>query len=208
MGKKIYLSPPHITQREKELLNKAFDSNWISSTGPSLIEFEEKMSKYLDVSSSCAVSSGTSALHLALRVLGIDKNDIVLCPSLTFVASANAILYQGAQPIFIDSDPKLWTIDFQSLETAIIRYKPKALLTVDIYGQSCDYDELNFLCKKYNLFLVEDAAEALGSTYKGKRCGSFGDISIISFNGNKIITTSGGGLLSSQNDDYIKRMNQ
>ena len=151
------------------------------------------------------MSSGTASLHLALKIIGVETGDTILCPSLTFAASANVILYENAIPVFVDVNSEHWTLDIDILEKAIKQFNPKALIAVDIYGQSCDYDELSFLCKKYNLFLIEDAAEALGSTYKKRKCGSFGDIGVISFNGNKIITTSGGGLLTSQNDDYIKK---
>jgi len=194
-----------MTYFEKELLNKAFDSNWISPNGPDIDIFENNISKYLRTESSCALSSGTAALHLALNILGVKKNDIVLCSSLTFIASANSIIYQGAKPVFIDSDPKHWTLDLQSLETAMIKYKPKVLISVDIYGQSCNYKEIVYLCNKYHVLLIEDAAESLGSEYYKTKCGSFGDIGIISFNGNKIITTSSGGLLTSNNINYVKR---
>lgn len=201
----IYLSPPDYSEDERHFVYQALKSNWIAPTGPCLTEFENRMTDYIKIKSACALSSGTSALHLALIILGIKKNDIVLCPSFTFTASANVILYQGATPVFIDSDPKYWTIDTEALEKAIIQYKPKALISVDIYGQSCDYDRVVFLCKKYNIFLIEDSAEALGSKYKNINCGNFGDISILSFNGNKIMTTGGGGMLLSNNTNYVKR---
>ena len=148
---------------------------------------------------------GTAALHLALRVLGVGSNDKVICPTMTFAASANVILYQNAIPVFIDIDPKYWTIDLNALEMAIKKTKPKVLITVDLYGQSCDYDNINFLCEKYNVLTIEDAAEALGGFYKKTKLGNFGDISIVSFNGNKIITTSGGGMIFSKNKSYIQK---
>ena len=205
MKNKIFLSPPDVNSLEKNSLIDAFESNWIAPLGPNVDLFEEEVSDYLDIKSGCALSSGTAALHLALIILGIKKNDIVLCSSLTFAASANAILYQGAQPIFIDSDPSTWTIDIASLEKAIKKFKPKVLIAVDLYGQSCDYDLIADLCNKYKVLVIEDAAEAFGSDYKGKKCGTFGDIGILSFNGNKIITTSGGGMLVSKNEDYVNR---
>ncbi len=190
---------------EKKLLNRAFDSNWIAPIGPQIDSFEDEVSDYINIKSSCALSSGTAALHLAVKILGISKNDFVLCPSLTFSATANVIMYENANPIFIDSDPKHWTFDISILERAILKYKPKAIITVDLYGQSCDYDTLIDICKKYNVHVIEDAAEAMGSTYKGKKLGSFGSVGVLSFNGNKIITTSGGGMLLSQNEEYIKK---
>ena len=205
MNNRIYLSPPHLSAQEKELFTEAFDSGWIAPLGPHVDAFEQEISDYLNMQNSCALSSGTAALHLALRILGIKEGDKVLCPSLTFAASANVILYENAIPIFVDVDPKYWTIDLISLEDAIKKYKPKAFIAVDLYGQSCDYDIITDLCEKNNVILIEDAAEALGSEYKNQKCGSFGRIGILSFNGNKIITTSGGGMLISQNEEYIKK---
>ena len=205
MNNRIYLSPPHMSVQEKILLMEAYDSNWIAPLGPNVDAFEQEMADYLDVKNGCALSSGTAALHLALRILGITQGDIVLCPSLTFAASANVILYEKAQPIFIDSDPNTWLMDLTACEKAMKKYKPKALISVDLYGQSCDYDAIIDLCEKHNVLLIEDAAEALGADYKGKKCGSFGKMGILSFNGNKIITTSGGGMLVSNNEDYVKK---
>ena len=190
---------------EKKYLEDAFDSNWIAPLGPHVDGFENEMASYLNVGYATALNSGTASLHLALRILGIKKDDKVLCPSLTFAASANAILYESAQPIFVDSDPNTWVLDLVACEKAIKMYKPKALISVDLYGQSCDYDAIKDLCEKYNVLLIEDAAEALGADYKGKKCSSFGEMGILSFNGNKIITTSGGGMLVSNNKDYVKK---
>jgi pyridoxal phosphate-dependent aminotransferase EpsN len=163
------------------------------------------MAEYLGVKHAAALCSGSSALHLALIIAGIKEGDRVLCPSLTFSASANVILYEKAQPIFIDSDLITWAIDLAACEKAMQKYKPKALISVDLYGQSCDYDAITDLCEKYNVLLIEDAAEALGADYKGKKCGSFGEMGILSFNGNKIITTSGGGMLVSNNEEYVNK---
>lgn len=201
---RIFLSPPHMGGNEKELLIEAFDSNWIAPIGPHVERFELEISKYLKVKSAAALSSGTAALHLALRLLKLKEGDRILCPSFTFVASANVILYEKCEPIFIDSNPENWTICIDSCEKAIKKYKPKAIIAVDIYGHSCNYDQLIPLCKKYNINLIEDSAEALGSVYNNKKCGTFGDIGIYSFNGNKIITTSGGGMLVSDNEDYVR----
>ena len=199
MGYKIFLSPPHMGDLERNYLLEAFDSNWIAPVGKNIDLFEEETSYYVNRKYALAVNSGTSALHLSLISLGIEKNDVVLCPSFTFAASANVILYQNATPVFIDVNVETWTIDIISLEKAIKKYKPKALITVDLYGQMCNYDKITELCKKYKIFLIEDAAESLGSTYKDIKAGNIGDISIFSFNGNKIITTSSGGMFLTDN---------
>ena len=199
------MSPPYMSSSEKELLVEAFDSNWIAPLGPNVDLFETEIADYIGVNSAAALSSGTAALHLALKSLGLKAGDKVLCSSLTFAASANAILYENCIPVFIDSDPATWNLDVELLEEAIIQHKPKALITVDLYGQSCDYDFIIAVCKKHGVAIIEDSAEALGSEYKGKKCGAFGDISVLSFNGNKIITTSGGGMLLSNNEDYVKK---
>ncbi len=192
-------------EKERKYLTDAFDSNWVAPLGPYINEFENEMASYLNVGYAAALSSGSSGLHLALKIVGIKEGDRVLCPSLTFSASANVILYEKAQPIFVDSDPNTWVMDLAACEKAMQKYKPKACISVDLYGQSCDYDAITDLCKKYNVFLIEDAAEALGADYKGKKCGSFGEMGVLSFNGNKIITTSGGGMLVSNNEDFIKK---
>ena len=191
--------------QEKKLLIEAFDSNWIAPLGPHVDGFEQEITDYIGVDHAAALTSGTAALHLALRIMGVTKGDIVLCPSLTFAASASVILYENATPVFVDVDPAYWTIDLSSLENAIKKYNPKVLIAVDLYGQSCDYDAITDLCEKYNVLLIEDAAEALGAEYKNQKCGSFGQIGILSFNGNKIITTSGGGMLVSNNEDYVNK---
>ena len=192
-------------ESERRLLLKAFDSNWIAPLGPHVDAFEKEMAEYLGMDHVAALSSGTAAIHLALKILSIKENDTVLCPSLTFSASANPILYEKAKPVFIDSHPNTWDLDIELLEKAVIKYSPKALIAVDLYGQSCDYDPIVELCNQYDVALIEDAAEALGSEYKVGKCGTFGRVGILSFNGNKIITTSGGGMLVSNNEDYIKK---
>jgi len=190
---------------ERELLIGAFDSNWIAPLGPQVDAFEKEMTECLSIGHAAALSTGSAALHLALKIVGIKSGDVIFCPSLTFAASANVILYEKAVPVFIDVAPETWTLDLSILEIAFNKYNPKALIAVDLYGQSCDYDSIQSLCKKYNVSLVEDAAEALGSEYKEEKCGVFGEMGILSFNGNKIITTSGGGMLVSDNEDYIKK---
>jgi pyridoxal phosphate-dependent aminotransferase EpsN len=192
-------------ENERKYLTDAFDSNWIAPVGPHVNEFEKEMTEYLGVKHAAALSSGSSALHLALILAGIKEGDRVLCPSLTFSATANVIMYEKAQPIFVDSDPITWVLDLVACEKAMQKYNPKALISVDLYGQSCDYDAITDLCEKYNVLLIEDAAEALGADYKGKKCGSFGRMGILSFNGNKIITTSGGGMLVSNNEEYVNK---
>jgi len=202
---RIYLSPPHLGGGERNLLTEAVDSNWIAPLGPHVDAFEKEMTEYLGIGHAAAMSTGSAALHLALKIVGIKSGDAVLCPSLTFAASANVILYENAVPVFIDASPETWTLNLSVLEIAFKKYKPKAIIAVDLYGQSCDYDSIIELCKKHNVSLIEDAAEALGAEYKGKKCGAFGRMGILSFNGNKIITTSGGGMLLSANEDYIKK---
>ena len=203
--KKIYLSPPNMSSIEKNLLLNAFDSNWIAPLGPEVDKFEKEMSKYLNISGSASLCSGTAGLHLALRILGVGEKDRVICPTLTFAASANVILYEKAIPIFIDVNPETWTLDVHILESVIKKFKPKALLSVDLYGESCDYENITHLCNKYNVSIIQDTAEGLGSEYKGTKLGSQGDIGVLSFNGNKIITTGGGGMLISENQDYVKK---
>ena len=202
---KIYLSPPHMSGEELRLIKEAIKSNWIAPLGPQVDKFEKEMSTYLGVKDAAALSSGTAALHLSLNILGVKKNDYVFCSDLTFVASANAISYLGAIPIFIDSEEKSWNMCPESLEEAFKKFSPKAVIVTDLYGQSADYYEILNICNRYNVPIIEDAAESLGASYGEKKCGSFGEMAILSFNGNKIITTSGGGMLLSNNKNYIKK---
>lgn len=190
---------------EMTLLKNAFDSNWIAPVGDQIDLFENEVAQFTNREFALAVNSGTSALHLALIALGIGENDVVLCPSLTFSASCNIIIYQNAIPVFLDVDTKSWTLDIDTLNVAVKKYKPKALIAVDLYGQICNYDEIYNICKKNGVFIVEDSAESLGSMYKNEKAGSFGDISIFSFNGNKIITTSGGGMLLTDNKEFFDK---
>ena len=202
---KIFLSPPVLCGDEIKYISKAIESNWIAPAGPHVEDFEEKMKKYLNRSYAAALSSGTAALHLALRALNVKKGDIVFCSDLTFVASPNAINYIGAQPVFIDSDLPSWNMCAKSLDKAFKTYLPKAVIVTDIYGQSANYKDLEYICGKYRVPIIEDSAESLGAEYNKKKCGSFGEISILSFNGNKIITTSGGGMILSNNEDHINK---
>lgn len=206
--KRIYLSPPHLDGRERELLIEAFESNWITTLGPHVDAFEQEICQKIGIKHAVALASGTAALHLALLTLGVERRDEVLCSTLTFSASANAITYFGAKPIFIDSDRSTWNMDPALLaeELDACRKKgklPKAVIVVDIYGQCADYDPIIETCAKYNIPIIEDAAEALGATYNGTFAGKFGVMGIFSFNGNKIVTTSGGGMLVSDNGKYI-----
>jgi pyridoxal phosphate-dependent aminotransferase EpsN len=199
---RIYLSPPHMSGDEQGYIHEAFESNWIAPLGPNVDGFEKEIASYVGVSEAVAVSSGTAAIHLALSLLGVTKGDAVFCSTLTFIASANPIIYQGAEPIFIDSEPETWNMSPQALKRALQDASiqgalPKAVIVVNLYGQSAKMDEILSLCNQYNVPVIEDAAESLGSTYKGKASGTFGKFGVYSFNGNKIITTSGGGMLVS-----------
>ncbi|NQW06960.1 MAG: aminotransferase class I/II-fold pyridoxal phosphate-dependent enzyme [Candidatus Pelagibacter sp.] len=201
MNSKIWLSSPHMGGTEMKHVQEAYDTNWVAPLGPNVTGFEEDLENYLTQSSKVAcLSSGTAALHLTLILSGVVQNDDVICQSFTFSASANPIKYQGANPVFIDSEKDTWNMCPLALEEAIKDKiykgkKPKAIIIVHLYGMPAKIDEIAAISKKYNISLIEDAAEALGSTYKGRKCGTFGDFGILSFNGNKIITTSGGGAL-------------
>ena len=208
--KRIYLSPPHMGPAERELLLDAFDSNWIAPLGPHVDAFEREFCETVGVPHAAALSSGTAALHLALLMLGVGPGDEVLVSTFTFAATANAVTYLGAKPVFIDSDRETWNMDPGLLEEELAgcarRGKlPKAVIAVDLYGQCADYDRILAACGRYGVPLVEDAAEALGATYKGKPAGSFGAAAAFSFNGNKIITTSGGGMLVSRDAGLVER---
>ncbi len=209
-AKRIYLSSPHMGQYEQQFIAEAFTTNWIAPLGPHVDAFEKEISEYVGIGGAAALSSGTAAIHLALRLLGIGSGDIVFCSTLTFVASANPILYQGATPVFIDSEPETWNMSPAALERAFKACEqsgklPKAVIIVNLYGQSSDMEPLLDLCSKYEVPVVEDAAESLGATYKGKKSGTFGKYGIYSFNGNKIITTSGGGMLVSDDLQALEK---
>ena len=207
-NKRIYLSPPHMSGREQEYIIEAFDSNWIAPLGPHVTAFEREVAEYTGAKAALAVSSGTAAIHLALRLLGVGQGDLVFCSSLTFIGSVNPILYLGAIPVFIDAEPDSWNMSPAALEKAFewameVGIMPRAVVIVDLYGQSADYEPLLAICKRYGVPVVEDSAEAIGASYKGKACGTFGDFGVYSFNGNKIITTSGGGMLISDNVEAL-----
>ena len=207
---KIWLSSPHIGEKEKEYVAEAFATNWIAPLGPQVDRFEEELSALLAVKSTAVLNSGTAALHLALEISGIRENDVVLCQSFTFAASAFPILYQKAVPVFIDSEPESWNMDPVLLEQAIKDQMGKgkrigAIIVVHLYGMPANMNRILAIARQYSIPVIEDAAEALGSHYHGKACGSLGDLSILSFNGNKIITTSGGGALCSNDENLINK---
>ena len=205
---KIWLSSPHMGGNELKYINEAFDTNWVAPLGPNVNGFELDLEKYLEQDVYVGVlSSGTAALHLGLIMLGVQAGDEVICQSMTFSASANPIMYQGATPVFIDSEYDTWNMCPKALEEAIKDRvdkgkKPKAIIAVHLYGMPYKADEINAVAEKYGIPVLEDSAEALGSSYKGRKCGTFGTISVLSFNGNKIITTSGGGAIVCKNKEY------
>lgn len=211
MHPKIWLSSPHMGEKEFEYVKEAFDTNWIAPLGPHVNGFEEDLQSYLgEQVHVAALSAGTAALHLALVQLGVQHGDEVICQSMTFSASANPIKYQGATPVFVDSEPDTWNMDPDHLREAIKdRFakgkKPRAIIAVHLYGMPAKMDEIMAIAQEYQISVIEDAAEALGSSYKSQRMGTFGDFGVLSFNGNKIITTSGGGALASKNDEWIKQ---
>lgn len=207
---RIFLSSPHMSGNEQKYIQEAFDLNWIAPLGNNVDGFEKELANYNNIKDAAVVSSGTSAIHLALRLLDVKPNDTVFCSTLTFVASANPILYEHANPIFIDSEEDTWNMSPEALERALKDAKasgnmPKAVIAVHLYGQSARVDEIVELCKSYNVPLLEDAAESLGSEYKGQKSGTHGDFGIYSFNGNKIITTSGGGALVANDEQAIQK---
>ncbi|PTF05050.1 pyridoxal phosphate-dependent aminotransferase [Staphylococcus devriesei] len=193
---------------ELDYIHDAFDKNWIAPLGENVTEFENSVKSYVGVNAALAVGSGTSAIHLALIESGVQQDDIVFCSSLTFSASANPIIYQGAKPVFIDSEMESWNMSPNALRKAFEQYAekgitPKAVVAVNLYGQSARMDEIKEICEQYGSILIEDAAESLGAEYKGQKSGTFGNFGIFSFNGNKIITTSGGGMLISNDEEHI-----
>ena len=207
---KIWLSPPHISDNEKKYVDEAFEQNWIAPVGPHINKFEDELSKVSEGFDVAVLSSGTAAIHLALILLGVKNDDHVICSSFTFSASVNPIIYLGASPIFIDSEKDTWNMDPFLLEQAIVHQininkKPKAIILVHLYGYPSKIEEIISISKKYDIPIIEDAAEALGSKYKNQPLGTFGEIGIFSFNGNKIITTSSGGAILSKNKEFIKK---
>ncbi|MGH2079319.1 DegT/DnrJ/EryC1/StrS family aminotransferase [Aerococcus urinaeequi] len=209
-NKKIWLASPHMSDEgyEMQYVQEAFDTNWVAPLGPNVNEFEKELAAKVGSKHAAAMTSGTGAIHLALKAAGVGEGDIVFCPTLTFSATANPIIYQNATPVFIDSDYETWNMDPKALEVAFEKYgdKVKAVLVVHLYGLSADMDKIMEICSRYNVTVIEDAAESLSAYYKGKHTGTFGEFGVFSFNGNKIITTSGGGMLVSNDEEKIKKV--
>lgn len=206
---RIYLSSPHMSDEgyEMEYIKQAFETNWIAPLGPNVDGFEKEFAAKVGARHAAALSSGTAVIHMALKAAGVGEGDIVFCQSLTFSATANPVIYQNAIPVFIDSDYETWNMCPKALEEAFEKYpRVKAVIVVHLYGLSADMDKIAELCRKNNVTLIEDAAESLGTYYKGRHTGTFGDYGIFSFNGNKIITTSGGGMLVSDNKERIEKV--
>ena len=207
MNKRYFLSAPHMSGKELEYIKKVSESNYIAPLGEYVNKFENSIKEYTKSQNALAVTSGTAAIHLALRILGIKEGDDVLASTFTFIGSVSAILYQGANPVLIDSDKKSWNISPILLEEYLNKCekKPKALILTHLYGMSADIEKIAEICKTHGIYLIEDAAESLGATFDGKHTGTFGEFGIYSFNGNKILTTSGGGMLVSKNEENIKK---
>ena len=205
--KKIYLASPHMSEEkyEEKYIKEAFDTNWLSTVGENLNKFEESVREYLGVKASVAVASGTAGIHLGLKVLGVEKDDIVFVSDLTFSASVNPIIYQNATPVFIDSEYQTGNMSPKALEKAFEKYKPKAVIVVHLYGRATRMEKILEICNKHNVPILEDAAEGLGTIYNGKYLGTYGTIGALSFNGNKIITTTGGGMLISNDKEKIDK---
>lgn len=207
MNKRIFLASPHMSSEgyEEMFVKEAFDTNWIAPLGENVNKFEEELARYVNVGHAAALSAGTAAIHLGLKALGVKKGDIVFCQSLTFAATANPIMYEGATPVFIDSEADTWNMDPNALRKAFEKYTPKAVIVVHLYGIPAKMDEIISICAEHNVPLIEDAAESFGASINGKQTGTFGEYGVFSFNGNKIITTSGGGMLVSNNADGIAK---
>ena len=208
--KRVYLSSPHMSGVEQRYIEEAFATNWIAPLGPHVDAFEREVASFCNSAGAVAVSSGTAAIHLALKLAGVRPEDEVFCSTLTFIASVNPILYQGAIPVFVDSDQTSWNMSPEALRLALENRAgagklPKAAVVVNLYGQSAEYSKIKHLCDKYGVLLIEDAAESMGATYQGRPSGTFGKFGIFSFNGNKIITTSGGGMLISEDLEALTK---
>ncbi len=204
--KRIYLSCPTMHGEEQEFIKEAFDTNWVAPLGPHVDAFEKELAECVGISHAAALSAGTAAIHLAVKLLGIGSEDYVFCSSLTFAATCNPVTYEKAKLIFIDSEPDTWNMSPSALRKAFEKYpNPKAVICVHLYGTPAKLDEITAICREHNVPIIEDAAESLGATYKGKATGTFGEFGIFSFNGNKIITTSGGGMLVSEDKEAINK---
>lgn len=208
MREKIWLSAPTIHGEEQLFVKEAFDTNWVAPLGKNVTEFENEIARYLNCKSAAAMTAGTHALHMAAKLSGVSAGDIVLCSDLTFAATVNPVTYEGGIPVFVDSEYDTWNMDPEALEVGLEKYKGKvkAVIVVNLYGTPAKLDEIVDLCNKYNVILIEDAAESLSATYKGRQTGTFGKYNAISFNGNKIITSSGGGMFLSDDEDAVKKV--
>lgn len=205
-NKRIYLSSPTMNGREQDYINEAFETNWVAPLGPNVNGFEKELAEYVGIPYAAALTAGTAAIHLALKLVGLQRGDIVFCSSLTFSATCNPITYEGGVPVFIDSERETWNMDPTALQKAFEKYPDaKAVVVVNLYGTPAKLDELHAICEEHKVPLIEDAAESLGANYHGKQTGTFGKFGIYSFNGNKIITTSGGGMLVSEDGEAIEK---
>ncbi|MEA2031582.1 MAG: LegC family aminotransferase [candidate division Zixibacteria bacterium] len=205
MNRQIYLDDPNVGENEKKHLNRCIDSTFVSTHGPFVPEFESKFAHFLDCKKAVALQSGTAGLHMALYELGIGEGDEVILPALTFVATANAIKYVGATPVFVDVDPLTWNMDPTHVEDSI-SHRTKAIISVHLYGNPCAMDEIVSIARHHNLYVIEDATESLGAKYKGKFTGTFGDFGVFSFNGNKVITTGGGGMVLGSDEERVEHI--
>ena len=205
MNKRIYMASPTMHGDEQRFVQEAFDTNWIAPLGPNVNGFEREMEQYTGIAHCSALSAGTAALHLALKLLEVGEGDTVICPSLTFAATVNPVAYEKGKIVFVDSEPDTWNMSPEALRRALEDHKDaKAVIVAHLYGTPAKVDEIKAICEEHHVPLVEDAAESLGATYKGTQTGKFGVMAAFSFNGNKIITTSGGGMIASENEEYIK----
>lgn len=207
MKEKIWLSTPTIHGEEQEFVKEAFDTNWVAPLGKNVTEFEKEIEKYLGIRGAAAMTAGTHALHMAVKLAGVGSGDVVLCSDLTFVASVNPVIYEGGVPVFVDSERDTWNMNPEALEEGLKKYKDKvkAVIVVNLYGTPAKLDEIADICSRYGVVLIEDAAESLSATYKGRQTGTFGKYNAISFNGNKIITSSGGGMFLSNDEEAVSR---
>ncbi|SIS82684.1 dTDP-4-amino-4,6-dideoxygalactose transaminase [Salimicrobium salexigens] len=208
VNNRIFLSSPHMSEQgyEEQYVKEAFETNWVAPVGENINGFERELANMIDSKAAVALSSGTAAIHLALKAAGVKEGDVVFCPTLTFSATANPIIYQNATPVFIDSNYETWNMSPEALEEAFVKYpEVQAVIVVHLYGLSAEMDKIMEICNKHNVAVIEDAAESLGSYYKGQQTGTIGDYGIFSFNGNKIITTSGGGMLVSNKEERIEK---
>lgn len=203
---RLYLSSPTMHGEEQIYVKEAFDTNWVAPLGKNVDEFEKSIAEYVGVKEAAALNSGTAALHMAVKLAGVQRGDIVLCSDLTFAATVNPVSYEGGIQVFIDSEKETWNMDPKALEIGLRKYNAKAVIVANLYGTPAKLDEIRELCQKYKVTLIEDAAESLGATYKGIQTGTFGKYSALSFNGNKIITTSGGGMFLSSDAEAVKKV--